>query len=359
MTLLKSKALILLDGFLNAEYKHKRAIIDLYDDIGDIFENPSIATCYLDKYKCGITSNALVSAIKNNFADELIDNYKSLGIKVITEFDGEYPSRLKDLPFNPICLYALGNVSLLNAKNTFSVVGSRKTLIEYLKLTEDIVSSLSKSNVTIVTGVAGGGDTTVIKSAVEFKNVICVLACGFNFIKGEVNYDLINKVIQNGLLISEYPPDIPPQSYRYPIRNRIIAGLGDGTLIISGNYKSGTRHTANYALDYGKDLFCFPYQPNVDSGALCNGLIKDGAILTTCVQDIAEVLHFENSKNNAVSLSDVEKSVYAVIKNGISKIDDIVEELSIKIFVLMPILSSLEIKGVIVKSGTNEYLPLK
>ncbi len=356
---LKSKALILLDGFLNAEYKHKRAIIDLYEDVGEIFSNPKIVLDYLDEVKCGLSSSSLSLAIKNDFVSELIETYNNLGIKVITEFDSEYPNRLLDLPFNPLCLYAMGNVSLLNAKNTFSVVGSRKTLTEYLKITENIVSNLSKSGVTIVTGVAGGGDTAVIKSAIDSKNLICVLASGFNFINGEINYNLIKKVIENGLLISEYPPDIPPQNFRYPVRNRIIAGLGDGTLIISGNEKSGTRHTANYAIEYGKDVFCFPYQPNVESGKLCNGLIKDGAILTTCLEDITSVLSFDAVANNKIALSSVEQTVYDTIKNGITKIDDIVENLSIKIFVLMPILTSLEIKGVIVKGSSNEYLPLK
>ena len=359
MITLNRNALILLDGFLNFEYKHKVNVINLYQNVGEIFENPTPAINYLDSTDCGLTSSALITAIKNNYIISLIEEYNKNDVKVITIYDSEYPKRLKDLPFNPLCLYAKGNLALLNAKNTLSIVGSRKTLSEYAKMTMNLASSFAKSGVVIVTGVASGGDACAINGAIDSGNLICVLASGFNYIDLEINRDLINSVITKGLIISEYPPEVAPRNFRYPIRNRIIAGLGDGTLIVSGNQISGTRHTASYSLEYGKDVFCFPYSPNYEGGKLCNALIKDGAILTTCEQDIIEVLRFESIVNNKIELTTNEELVFNAIKDGVTKVDDLCCQLNIKIFVLMPIISSLEIKGVITKGTASEYLPIK
>ena len=106
-------------------------------------------------------------------------------------------------------------------------------------------------------------------------------------------------------------------------------------------------------------MFCFPYSPNYDGGKLCNSLIKDGAILTTCEQDISEVLHFETKVNNKIELTEKEELVLTAIKSGITKVDDLCIELNLKIFMLMPIISSLEIKGAITKGTASEYLPVK
>ena len=163
----EQKALVLIDSFLNLEYKHKRAIISLYDDVENLFDNYFLATEYLRKY-CSIQiANAFESAIKNGFVNEIIKKNDESGLKIITENSPLYPKRLKELDFNPICLYAKGNVELLNSKNCFSIVGARKTESLYLKLAEDFSSKLSKAGVTIVTGVAVGGDLSAIKGAIE------------------------------------------------------------------------------------------------------------------------------------------------------------------------------------------------
>ncbi|MBR5439727.1 MAG: DNA-protecting protein DprA [Clostridia bacterium] len=359
MTSLNRNAIILLDGFLNFEYKHKVKIIELYENVGEIFSNLQPAITYLNSVDCGLTSNALITAINNNYVNTLLESYNNSGVSVVTIYDSNYPKRLLDLPFNPLCIYAKGNLELLNAKNTLSIVGSRKTLTEYAKMTANFSNTFSKSGVVIITGVAPGGDTAVINGALESGNVICVLASGFNYLDIEANRELINKVVKKGLLISEYPLDVAPRNFRYPVRNRIIAGLGDGVLIVSGTLTSGTRHTASYALDYGKDVFCFPYSPTYEGGKLCNSLIKDGAVLVTNEEDISQVLRFETKVNNIIDLTEREEQVYNVIKNGVTKVDDICAELDVKIFALMPIISSLEIKGVITKGTASEYLPIK
>ncbi len=355
MISIREKAYIFLDGFQNLEYKHKRNIINLYNGcLEEIFENTYLAENYFKKNLSNSASNTFINAIKGNFLDNIIEKYEKEKITVITEESSGYPIRLKEIPFNPICLYAKGNIKLLNSKNTFSIVGSRKTLKEYLGYAKDYAEKLSLQNVTLITGVALGVDQNAILGA-KPENTVLVLAGGFNCEKVETNYSLIKKCYENGgLVITEYSYDIPIRNYHYPIRNRIIAGLSDGVLIVSGEFGSGARYTANYAVEYGKEVFAFPYSPFISSGELPNKLIKDGAYLTTEFLDISGVMRYENIEKQ-IELTEEESKIYKLIESGISTVDGIIENSCYKIYEVMPILTMLEIKGVISNNDSGEY----
>ncbi len=354
----KERAIIYLDLLTHLEYKHKRNIIDLYEDIGLLFENPTICYDYLLINASQGYAKSFIDGVNAKIHDKIIDEVVNGDFTILTEQSQGYPKSLLNIDFRPLCLYCKGNVKLLNAKNIFSIVGSRKTLPEYLKHCSNISNELSSNGVVIVTGVANGADKSAILGAIDSGNLILVLAGGFNYINSEQNRDLINKTATNGLVITEYAPSVPHLAYHYPIRNRIIAGLSKGVLICSGNYKSGTKYTAQFALDYNKDLFCFPYAINVGSGELCNKLIKEGAYLIESVEDISQVCNFAiNQKQNA-SLSQLEETVYLEIKKGTTKVESLIEKLNLKIYELIPILSSLEIKGYVLKNNSNEYINL-
>ncbi len=353
---LDEKALIFIDGFLNLEYKYKRAILDLYSAPSQIFSNPEIAFEFLRNNKLEKYVNSLEIAIKEDFVSKILLKYDERGVLVVTEESGYYPTELKNLPINPICLYAKGNVELLKRKDKFSIVGSRKSLNEYLKLTEEFALGLASEGIVIVTGVALGGDLSAIKGAIKSGNLILVLAGGTDFIKSEINRDYILKTIENGgLVITEYPPEVPTLAYHYPIRNRIIAGLSQGILIVSGNFKSGVKYTSNFGIEYGKEIFAFPYTIGTFGGELPNSLIKDGAYLVTELKDITDVLGYSIKKHKEIELTKEEIAVLEAIKNGNNLVDDIIKSTNYKIFELLPILTALEIKGAILKTGGNEY----
>ncbi len=354
----REKAIIYLDFLTHLEYKHKRNIIDLYDDIGNLFKDPSICYDYLLENASPNYAKTFIDGFKLKVYDSIINEVENGDYTIVTEQSDNYPTSLKNIDFRPICLYCKGNESLLNAKYKFSIVGSRKTLPEYLKHCQDISSSLSTSGVVVITGVANGADKSAILGAIDSGNLILVLAGGFNYIDNEQNRDLIKKAIEKGLVITEYPPDIPTLAYHYPIRNRIFAGLSQGVLICSGTFKSGTKYTAQFAENYNKDLFCLPYSINCNSGELCNKLIKDGAYLTESVEDICQVCNFNVSKKQKVPLTDVEQAVYNQIKDGVVKVELLIEKLNLKVYELIPLLSSLEIKGYVIKNNSNEYINL-
>ncbi len=353
---LDEKAIIFIDGFLNLEYKYKRAILDLFEKPSDLFTSKNTLFAFLRENKLDKYVNSIELAINEDFVSKIIQKYNERGVKVVTEVSTLYPTELKNLPLNPICLYVKGNENLLNVKNKFSIVGSRKTLTEYLNLTEKISESLSLNGIVIVTGVAVGGDLSAIKGAINSGNLILVMAGGLDYIKSEVNRDYITKTIEKGgLVITEYPPEVPTLAYHYLVRNRIIAGLSKGTLIVSGNYKSGVKYTSNFAIEYNKEVFAYPYTLGTYGSEIPNALIKDGAYMVTELKDITEVLGYNLSENKKVKLTEDETKVLEVIKNGKNLVDDIILELGFKINELLPILTALEIKGVIVKRGGNEF----
>ncbi len=352
------RALIYIDGLTHLEYKHKRNIIDLYEVAEELFSNPSLCYEYLLNNASESYAKTFIDGFNNKIYDKIIKDVVNSGTIVVTEQSEFYPTSLLNIDFRPICLYCKGNVELLNKKDKFSIVGSRKTLPEYLKHTSLIADELSSSGVVIVTGVANGVDKSAILGAINSGNLILVLAGGFNYINSEQNRDLINKTIENGLVITEYSPSIPHLAYHYPIRNRIIAGLGKGVLICSGDFKSGTKYTAQFAIEYNKDLMCLPYAINVFSGQLCNKLIKEGAFLVENVQDICQICNFSVDKKQKTLLTELEEKVYLEIKNGVSNVEILVQNLNLKIYELLPLLSSLEIKGYVIKNNSNEYLNL-
>ena len=147
------------------------------------------------------------------------------------------------------------------------------------------------SRFTVVSGFADGADSAALEGALAAGGkVISVFANGLDYIYPAINRPLADKVEKCGLIITEYPPEVGPKPYHFPVRNRIIAGLSKGTLVVSADKTSGALITADYAADYGRDVFAFPYSIGAFSGAGCNALIKKGAFLAENILDISEYI---------------------------------------------------------------------
>lgn len=351
-------AVILLDSYEGLEYKHKATVLSKYANPGDIFDDVNSAAEYI----CESLGDSAANTIRRSFtfsqAEYVMAKIDKRGVKAITYLDEAYPDYILNYPLYPLVLYAIGNVELLKAKRKFSVVGSRKTLSFALKTSETIVRTLAENSIVIVTGSALGGDRSAIVGAIKTGNIISVLAHGSDHIYPESNRSLIEEVMKSGLVISEYPPETPPAAWRYPIRNRIIAALGDGLLITSGSMESGTRHTAKYAEAYSKRLYAFPYSLGEPSGEICNLLIKIGkASLVENAEDIALGEGFKLEGAKIPELTEREKQLFMAIDGKIT-VDDLCIKTGKKAFEILPVLSMLEIKGVVARESGNSYVAL-
>lgn len=355
---LKELAVILLDCYEGFEYKHKRAILESYSGREDaMFSDFSAAEEYARQFLGDAAANTLKNSFNPNFAKEVAEKLNKKGVVAVTCLSCGYPSELLNYPLNPLVLYAKGNLRLLSERKRFSIVGSRKTLPFVLRTTEKISKTLVENGYVIVTGSAVGGDRSAITGAIDSGRVISVLANGTDYVYPESNRTLVEKVARNGLVISEYPPETPSAPWRFPMRNRIIAALGDALLVASGSMTSGTRHTAKFAEAYSKRIYAFPYSIGEKSGEICNLLIKlDKARLIENEEDVALSEGFV-IKQNEMDLTDDEKIIIAAM-DGETSPDKIAEITGKKIFEIMPVLSMLEIKGAVSKGAGNTYSAL-
>ena len=345
--------LIWLDSFIGLEYKHKAI---LYQNLGDVKGIKSFIEKNAEYIKKEIGENnysTLINSANKEYLDYVLSGLDKNGVVAITLDSEKYPSTLLSTDIPPLVLYAKGNIDLLNT-DTFAIVGSRKSLPLSIKTAEKYATTLSEAGLTLVTGIAEGIDKVVLESALKTGRAISVIAGGFNHLYPANHVGLFEEVCRFGLAISEHPLDVAPQPYFFPARNRIIAGLAKGTLIVSGAKRSGTKYTATFAEEYGRDLFAIPYNIGVASGEGCNELIKMGAHLTDTPDDILEFYNLSKVEID-VDFTEDEKQVISALENGSLHVEKISSLTGKRPFELTAILSALEIKGAVVKVGANVY----
>ncbi|PKR78609.1 DNA-protecting protein DprA [Halalkalibacillus sediminis] len=206
--------------------------------------------------------------------------------KPITIYDDDFPQSLSQIPDPPLILYCIGDLSLLNSQ-MISVIGSRKPSQEASKKIEALLPSLIKHPLTIVSGLAYGIDAMAHQITLrQSGKTIAVLGYGYDHCYPSSHISLQEKIKNKGLILSEYPPNIRPQKWHFPERNRLISGLSKATLIIEATERSGTMITADQSLEQGKDIFVVPDSIFLKQSQGCIKLLKEGAIPITSGEEI-------------------------------------------------------------------------
>ena len=283
---------------------------------------------------------------------------KSQPIVEIPISDPLYPTEWKGLPDAPPVIYARGNIALLQERK-FTVVGARRTPAPALKLGARICKELS-NGVAIVTGTADGGDGAAIEGALSGGGkVICVLAGGFSALP-QANIQLLGEVAKRGLLISPYPHETEIRAFSYEYRNKLLASLGEGVLVLGAAEKSGALITAKYAISQGKPVFAFPYFPGSAAGEGCNKLLKTGGILTESSSDITARMDIKTEeKTRAVVLTADEEKLLSALKTlAEGHASELAAAAGIPPFKVRAVLSALEVKGLVTALGGNRYAPV-
>lgn len=281
-------------------------------------------------------------------------------VRIIENRDRDYPQNLLTINDYPKKLYIMGNYKLLN-NVCIAIVGSRDSTPYGEKYAFKFAKELSKQGITIVSGMAIGIDTAAHFGAMQEKGkTIAVLGAGFNHIYPEENYSLFNRIVQDGgCVITEYKPDTEAVLSRFPKRNRIISGLSEGVLVVEAKQKSGSLITARYAKEQGKKIFSVPSNIDLKTGGGTNSLIKNGAKLVTCVEDILEELNIkEDIIPKDIEIEEDFKIIYSVINNSPININIIAKKSNLTIKEVTQKLLMMEIKGYIKSLPGNEYVRL-
>ena len=238
----------------------------------------------------GLRKNEISALSDKNLlgARKILEECADLGYRIITMFDGAYPTRLRNISDPPIVLYVRGRLPVLDEEAAVAVVGTRNCTPYGIKASERMGYELSRHGCVVVSGLARGIDTAAAKGALRAGgHVVGVIGAGLDIIYPPENKQLYDDVAGIGAIISEYPPGTPAIGDHFPQRNRIISGISVGVTVIEAPLKSGALITASLALDQGRDVFALP--GNVDSPS-CEGsnqLLREGAVLVTSGIEIA------------------------------------------------------------------------
>lgn len=344
----KEKLLVLLSQF-EITYKKISKIIEILDEelnIDNFLKNKQIKELFDENLYENIKICATDARIKS-----YLKNLEESEIKLITKFSSEYPEKLACIPDAPYFLFCKGDTSLLNQK-AIAIVGSRVPSKYGMIVTDRFSETLAKSGIVIVSGLAYGVDSIAHRKALDVNGkTIAVLGSGFNNIYPSAHQDLANIIASKGLLISEYCPSMKATKYSFPQRNRIIAGLSDGVLITEASIKSGTIHTKDFALDYGKDVFAVPGNINSEKSELPNDIIKSGqGYAVTSPEDILEKVDFKvqnYKKVETVQLSIEEQTILNLLSDGDKDTDFLSKNCNFNVNILLSYLTTLEIRGII------------
>jgi DNA processing protein len=226
-------------------------------------------------------------------AEEIYDWGIREGCRFLLRGEPGYPSLLEEIFDPPLILYARGNLEILE-KSCIAIVGTRKPTIYGLQMAQGIAADLGSRGLCIISGLARGIDGAAHRGCIEGNgSTIAVLGCGIDVIYPREHRQLTQKIMQKGLILSEFPPGTSPAPQNFPIRNRIISGLALGTIIIEASEYSGSLITARLAMEQNREVFALPGNITSPQSFGPNFLIKQGAKLVQSWRDIVEELPSE------------------------------------------------------------------
>lgn len=320
----------------------------------------------IDKLNLNIKLKERIKLNRNrDFFNNIIENINRNRVDILTILDEDYPESLSNIPDSPKVLYIKGSLKNI-VKNSISIIGTRKPSPYGIVSADKIATELSELGITIVSGMASGIDTQAHISSLKNNNpTIAVLGTGVDVIYPAHNKNIYYEIPENGALVSEFPLNTKGMPYNFPQRNRIISGLSLGTVVVEAERRSGSLITVNHALEQGKEVFSVPGNINSKNSEGTNKLIKDGAKLTECSDDIIdEIIELKNIKKKTIELSKKGKSQKLFLKekliiekllDGPLNTDQLIEYTKLGSKDLITTLLSMELKNLIKRSSEGTY----
>ncbi len=311
---------------------------------------------------CGLLEKKIIDRLLTCRDIEMVNRYlikmKEKSIKVYTINDEAYPENLKNIYDPPCILYVKGSLTEAD-KSAVAVVGSRKGSDYGMRTAEKFGSMLAENGVTVVSGMALGIDSAAHRGALKGRGrTIAVLGCGLGNIYPKNHYNLSCEILKHGALVSEYPFEVEARPAYFPARNRIISGLSLGVLVVEAGQKSGSLITSDFALEQGREVFAIPGNIHSPGSKGTHWLIKNGAKLVDCLEDILEELNIplilSRDKyiinNEETGLTAEEGLILCCMQQHGRSIDAIIQDTGLPAGRVMSCLTIMELKGIILQN---------
>lgn len=284
------------------------------------------------------------------------------GIGFVSKENDNFPKRLRHISNSPYALYYVGKLPEENKKSV-AIVGARGRSAYGCEITKRLSKTLSDHGVQVISGLARGIDGDAHKGALEGAgDTFAVLGCGVDICYPNEHRYLYDKIIENGGIISEYPPKTAPVAWQFPARNRIISGLSDCVVVIEAKEKSGSLITADFAIEQGRDVYALPGRITDPLSKGCNKLIKQGAGIVESVEDFIADLDILTEMSCCQMdfrkniLEKDERLVYSLTDFRPISVSTLMERTEISISRLLEILERLVGLGLIKETFTNYYV---
>lgn len=282
------------------------------------------------------------------------------GCRVLIQSDEEYPASLREIYDPPMVLYVKGALSPKD-KNSVALVGSRQTTHYGIETARKLAYQLAYIGVTVVSGGARGIDTAAHQGALAAKGrTVCVLGTGISIVFPPENKELFDRIAENGAVLSQFPFNRNGDKQSFAIRNRIVAGMTLGTVVVEADLNSGALITSNFATEYGRQVFAVPGRIDSPRSKGCHDLIKKGAKLCEGAEDILSEFEYLFPASNrppsanetgvlpALELSENEQRVLDTLrKDDDTSIDQVIRQSGLPSSAVSVALLSLEMKRVV------------
>ena len=281
------------------------------------------------------------------------------GCHVLTQDDAEYPELLRQIYDPPIALYVKGTLTVQD-KNAVALVGSRQTTSYGVETARKLAYQLAYVGVTVVSGGARGIDTAAHQGALAAKGrTVAVLGTGINLVFPPENAELFERIAASGAIVTQFPFNRPADKQTFPIRNRIVAGMTLGTVVVEANLSSGALITANFATDYGRQVFAVPGRIDSPRSKGCHDLIKKGAKLCEGAEDVLSEFEYLLPASNrpasaaetgtlpALTLSENEQKILDVLGREEQSMDEVIRRSGLPASAVSVALLGLEMKRIV------------
>src|SRR5882672_143094 len=322
-----------------------------------------------------VPAQAITSRQAYKDAEAELDRVRKLGFGLLNWSDPEYPQRLLEIYDPPPLLYVRGDVGVLN-RHSISMVGTRRPTPYGNQVAERLGRDLADRGLTIVSGMARGVDSSAHQGACKASRgaTVGVLGTGVDIIYPKENKRLFAEVERRGALISEFPLGSHPAPENFPVRNRVVAGMSLGVIVVQGAQYSGSLITARLGMEFGREVYGVPGNVTADVSFAPNQLIKQGAKLVTSWEDVIEELPTEiraelfpveatTSAERASlfegALSPVEKTIFSLLSTDETiHIDELVEKAELNSSEVLAALCEMEMKGIVRQMPGKQFIKI-